>query len=123
MFHNGYRKEGLVVDSFHKIFFKGFNVTTQTFNYLIKQKNLANATDAVIAGFSAGGCAVYAWANYFRNILPPSVLVKAVSDSGFFLDYVWGTDFFKASYETIFESPEVMLPKECVYNFSPQDMW
>jgi len=45
------------------------------------------AKTIVLSGASAGGLAVYNWANYFNSIIPTSAKLFAIPDSGLFLDY------------------------------------
>jgi len=41
----------------------------------------------MISGGSAGGLAVYTWANYIKSQLNANSFVFGVPDSGIFLDY------------------------------------
>jgi len=41
----------------------------------------------IITGASAGGLAVYNWANYIKSQVKPGANIVAAPDSGFFLDY------------------------------------
>jgi len=41
----------------------------------------------IITGSSAGGLAVYNWANYIKSQVNSEANVVAAPDSGFFLDY------------------------------------
>jgi pimeloyl-ACP methyl ester carboxylesterase len=51
------------------------------------QEGFSQASEVLVSGCSAGGLATFNWANHFRNLFPPTVLVSAAPDSGLFLDF------------------------------------
>lgn len=73
------------------IYYRGWRIHLWTVATLLSDEGLANATDVILSGGSAGGLATYLHADSWRDaILRSSNNLKtfvAVPDSGFFLDY------------------------------------
>lgn len=82
----GYNKDPLVYEN-NLLYFRGLNNTLGTLNYAINKLNLLEADNLVLSGMSAGGLASLLYSNYFRKLLPESIKIRTIFDSGFFLDH------------------------------------
>lgn len=72
------------------LYFRGYNITTERILHLVKtRRTFANAEAVVVTGGSAGGLAVFHWADYIQTQTKGSMW--AVPDSGVFLDAVNST--------------------------------
>jgi len=68
------------------LYFRGRYITEAVFEDLSARHSLANASDVVLSGCSAGAIRVYAHLDSLRALLPPRVTVVGFADSGFYLD-------------------------------------
>jgi hypothetical protein len=69
------------------LFFQGSFILDAIADDLNKQHGLAQATEVVIGGCSAGGHGAILQVDPWRVRLPPSAFVTAMPDSGFFVDW------------------------------------
>ena len=67
-----------------QLYFRGSAIQNAAISHLTKAHALADATEVVVGGASAGGLAVYLHADRWRTALPKA-RVSALPDSGFFL--------------------------------------
>ena len=81
---SGRRKEPLVYRG-RKLYFRGRQILKAMVESL-KRRNIANASDIVLSGTSAGGLAVLLQGDYLRHKLPKTAAVRGLVDAGFFLD-------------------------------------
>ena len=82
---------------------------------------LSKADLVIVSGCSAGGIAAYFWVDYIKSILPTSITVYGIPDSGIFIDMpaIDGTDNPKKSLDLLMElvNSEVSHPNsECIKN-------
>ena len=73
-----------------RIFYRGARIHRWTLVTLLSDEGLANATDVILSGGSAGGLATYLHADSWRDAIlrfSPKLRFVAVPDSGFFLNY------------------------------------
>jgi hypothetical protein len=103
------------------LYFRGHNITeAQLYSIDHSHYLFRNATEIVVAGQSAGGLAVYLWANYIAGRAPINAKVWALPDSGIQLDsmdYNIEKNTFRMSFQNLmkFSNAEVDLPvPECV---------
>ncbi|RAL45200.1 hypothetical protein DM860_014610 [Cuscuta australis] len=64
--------------------FRGAIIFKAAMKELLQQKGMASATQAVLAGESAGGVATMLHCDKFRRLFPNSTRVKCLSDAGYF---------------------------------------
>lgn len=83
--HEGYKKDSIIHNG-KELFFRGERNTKLMLAALKSQFGLDKAQHVLVSGSSAGGLAVFTWANYIRDLFPQSVRVIASPDSGFHLD-------------------------------------
>jgi len=72
------------------LYFRGKRVREAVYDSLIATASLANATDVVISGCSAGGLATFLHTDQWCDalaVMAPGVKCVGMPDSGFFLDY------------------------------------
>ena len=70
-----------------KLYFRGYNSSVAVFDMLMKKYNLGTADKIILTGSSAGGLGTFSWTQYLRDLLPSSVKLVSVPDSGYFIDY------------------------------------
>ena len=104
--------QGFVAEPFNvfgqKLYFRGYNITMQSFNFIFQMTQIQNAQQVVLSGVSAGGLGVFYWGNYLKQLLVPSVPLLLLPDSGFFINYpVDG--LFQKSIQTFAELAERSL--------------
>jgi len=83
----GYRKDPYVYNG-TEIWFRGYNNTLSTFEYVRENYNLFDAEEVLIAGISAGGQAIFMWMNYFQKYFPSTMKLSGLTDAGLFLDNI-----------------------------------
>lgn len=72
----------------------------------MREKSLDYQKKVVLSGNSAGGMGTFIWSNFLRDVLPSSVKLYSMPDSGFFLDFFGpGSNF----HETILSVAKVGL--------------
>lgn len=69
-----------------QIYFRGRNNLKAVFSYLKEHMGMANPTDVIYSGGSAGATAVYLSLDAVREWLPPVTRLVGAPDAGFFLD-------------------------------------
>jgi hypothetical protein len=83
--HQGYRKDPVKYKD-AELYFRGHNITTQRFSSLEKEFGIfTKAEKIVLAGNTAGGIAVFHWANYLAEQVKTGK-VWAISSNGIFYD-------------------------------------
>ncbi len=83
--HQGYLKEPIYYNE-TVMWFRGFNNTLSTFQYMRDNYNLFNASEVILSGGSSGGLAAYPWMSYLQDYFPSNVKLMGMPDAGFFLD-------------------------------------
>lgn len=83
--HQGYVEDPIVVNG-QNVWFRGFNNTLATFNYVRDNFNLFDSSEVIISGGSAGGQATYLWAPYLQKYFPNNIKLMGIPDAGLFLD-------------------------------------
>ncbi|XP_072974894.1 pectin acetylesterase 5-like [Typha angustifolia] len=100
-----------------QIFFRGMHIWEAVINELLT-KGLINAKQAFLTGCSAGGLATFIHCDDFRALLPKEVIVKCLSDGGFFLDEkdISGKRTIKSFYNDVIrlQNVEKHLLKDCL---------
>jgi len=71
----------------HKLYFRGVSILAAINEDLMANKGLAQATDVVVGGCSAGGVGTYTRLDWWREHLPQKAKVVGLPDSGYVLDY------------------------------------
>lgn len=91
---------------------------------------LASATDVVVAGASSGGLAAILHANFWRDALPASINIAALSDAGFFPDYdkpgnPGCPQTYSEAIKSVFELSRARdgLDKECLATFEYDEQY
>ena len=91
--------EGVKPDgSGEKIFFRGHAILDAVYDSLLRERNMAYASDVIITGSSAGGLAVLQHVDYIANkiragsLMPDTVNVAGIPDAGYFIDIPDATD-------------------------------
>lgn len=95
--HQGYKEAAEQVNGVN-LYFRGEAIVKSILSEFHSQ--LAGAETVVISGCSAGGLAVYYWVQHIRDMLPASVQVVGVPDSGIFINmpaYDGSTNFIKST--------------------------
>ena len=84
--HQGFKKDPVLYKGI-KLWFRGHNATKGQLNSIDAKYNIfSTATDLIITGYSAGGLAMFEWSNYISDRTAEGTKVRAVPDSGIFLD-------------------------------------
>jgi hypothetical protein len=83
--HQGYVKDAVNVSG-EMIYFKAHNITLAVIEFVEKKYQALSTKETlvVLAGDSAGGLAVFMWADYLRSRMVGRIL--AIADSGYFND-------------------------------------
>jgi len=81
----GYLKEPLEYNG-SKMWFRGFNNTMASFDYLRDNYDLFNASEIILSGGSTGGIAAMIWSIYLKDYLPKKIKIKIYIDGSLFLD-------------------------------------
>lgn len=68
------------------IYFRGFNNTYYTFEYLRTNLNLFEASEIIIGGGSAGGIAAMQWLSFLQGWFPSTIKISLYADGAMFLD-------------------------------------
>ena len=68
------------------IWFRGFNNTFSTFEYLRDHFDLFNASEILLGGGSAGGIAAMQWSQFLKDWLPKNIRISIFGDGAMFLD-------------------------------------
>ncbi|KAM0884150.1 hypothetical protein ACQ4PT_031188 [Festuca glaucescens] len=104
--------------------FRGLHIYEAIIDELMR-KGLANATQALLTGCSAGGLATILHCDDFSARFPRGVSVKCLADAGFFLDVkdISGERSFWSVYDGVVHLQNVreVLPKECLANKEPTE--
>lgn len=83
----GYREEPYNYNG-TQFWFRGYNNTKSTFEYMRDSLGLFDAEEVMITGISAGGQAVFMWLNWIQKFLPSTIKLRALTDAGLFMDIV-----------------------------------
>lgn len=83
--HQGYVEEPYIFNGV-QLWFRGYNNTMSTLEYMRDNYDLFNATEIIISGGSAGGQATYIWSSYLQDYFPDNIKFMAIPDAGLFLD-------------------------------------
>lgn len=104
--------------------FKGLRIYEAVIDELMG-KGLANATQVLLTGCSAGGLATILHCDDFSARFPHEVSVKCLADAGFFLDVkdISGQRSFWSVYNGVVHLQNVrkVLPKDCLANKEPTE--
>ena len=100
----------------HKaLFFRGKRIVEAVLDDLAQHRGLAQATDVVVSGSSAGALAVYLHIDAVAQRLSPHTRVRGLSDSGFFVEYeAQNADNFTGAMRWIYANLNASLNAECV---------
>ena len=118
--HQGYMEDPVVYGT-STFWFRGFNITFSTFNYLRDHFGLFSASQVILAGGSTGSHAFYIWAAYLQDYFPSNVKLFGITDSGLFLDvynFQSGCNLFLYLNQQIAEytnTNHLELFKKCIY--------
>ncbi|CAM0885588.1 unnamed protein product [Alopecurus aequalis] len=106
------------------IYFRGLRIYEAVIHELM-EKGLANATQALLTGCSAGGLATILHCDDFSAKFSRDVSVKCLADAGFFLDVkdISGERSFWSVYDGVVHLQNVskVLPKDCLANKQPTE--
>ena len=83
--YQGSLEEPLVYNETN-LWFRGFNNTMATLEYMRKNHNLFNASEIILSGGSAGGIAAMVWSNYLKDYFPKNIKISLVLDGALFMD-------------------------------------
>ena len=83
--YQGYLEEPLQYNNTN-LWFRGFNNTMSTLEYMRTKHNLFNASEIILSGGSAGGVAAMVWSSYLKDYFPPNIKIKMILDGSMFLD-------------------------------------
>ena len=83
--YQGSLEEPLVYNETN-LWFRGFNNTMATLEYLKNKYSLFNASEIILSGGSAGAMAAMIWSNYLKNYFPKNIKISLMIDGGLFLD-------------------------------------
>ncbi|KAF7034057.1 hypothetical protein CFC21_045111 [Triticum aestivum] len=104
--------------------FRGLRIYQAVIDELM-EKGLANATQALLTGCSAGGLATILHCDDFSARFSRDVSVKCLADAGFFLDVmdISGKRSFWSVYDGVVHLQNVreVLPKDCLANKEPTE--
>uniref|UniRef100_A0ACD5XGW9 Uncharacterized protein n=1 Tax=Avena sativa TaxID=4498 RepID=A0ACD5XGW9_AVESA len=104
--------------------FRGLHIYEAVIDELMG-KGLANATQALLTGCSAGGLATLLHCDDFSARFPREASVKCLADAGFFLDEkdISGERSFRSVYEGVVQLQNVreVLSKDCLANKDPTE--
>ncbi|KAL6840056.1 hypothetical protein ACP4OV_029866 [Aristida adscensionis] len=100
-----------------KLFFRGLRIWEAVVDELMG-KGMGNAKQVLLVGCSSGGLATLLHCDNFRAKFPQDVLVKCLSDAGFFLDAkdLSGKRFMRSLINGVVHLQNVKkaLPKDCL---------
>ncbi|KAM0850579.1 hypothetical protein ACQ4PT_052990 [Festuca glaucescens] len=106
------------------LYFRGLRIYEAIIDELM-EKGLANATQALLTGCSAGGLATILHCDDFSAKFPQGVSVKCLADAGFFLDVkdISGERSFWSKYDRLVRLQNVreVLPKNCLTSKNPTE--
>uniref|UniRef100_M8D132 Pectin acetylesterase n=1 Tax=Aegilops tauschii TaxID=37682 RepID=M8D132_AEGTA len=104
--------------------FRGLRIYQAVIDELM-EKGLANATQAILTGCSAGGLATFVHCDDFSARFSHKVSVKCLVDAGFILDVkdISGQRSFRSLYGGVVHLQNVrqVLPKDCLTNKEPTE--
>ena len=83
--HQGYSEEPYQFKG-NNIWFRGYNNTFSTFEYIRINYGLFDASEIIVSGASAGGQVTYIWSSYLQDYFPEKIKFMAIADAGLFLD-------------------------------------
>ena len=110
-----------------KMWFRGFNNTMQTIEYLRIHHGLFEAKEIILSGGSAGGSASMVWASYLKDYWPSGIKISMILDGGLFLDgysknsHCYLYRFMKKQLIVTFNLNNTGLYKNCRYKDT--DLW
>ncbi|KAG0491640.1 hypothetical protein HPP92_005038 [Vanilla planifolia] len=103
------------------IYFRGKRIWEAIIDDLLS-KGLMQAQMVLLSGCSAGGLAAFLHCDALSQVLPESVIIKCMSDAGFFLDVrdISGNDTFSNSFYdlVVLQGVQSSLNKACVASSS-----
>ncbi|KAM3355425.1 hypothetical protein ACQJBY_025917 [Aegilops geniculata] len=107
------------------VYFRGLRIYEAVIGELMK-KGLANATQVLFTGCSAGGLATILHCDDFSARFPQQVSVKCFADAGFFLDVrkdISGERSFWSFFNRVVQLQNVrqVLHKDCLANKDPTE--
>lgn len=111
------------------LYFRGFRILDATITELLSSTSLAESTQVVFSGTSAGGLAVMLHADFVRSKLPKKVHFRALADSGFFLDSSSrknkGHPKFRKEMQNMFKLHDCTdgVPQKCADEMPGKDLW
>ena len=83
--HQGSLDEPIVFNG-SNIYFRGFNNTLATIEYLTENHDLFNATEIFFGGGSSGSTASVIWSSFLQDYFPKSIKLMGIPDAGIFID-------------------------------------
>lgn len=118
------------------IYFRGHRILHAIWNTLVTSYGLGSATEAVLAGCSAGGLATYVHCDEFSAFVTqtvtsrglPAPKTRCVSDAGYFPDYVAlpsGVPVLRTQYQSVVRVQNTTggVNAACVAGTAPADQW
>lgn len=122
---SGYRREPVRVNNEY-IFMRGRRILEVIFDELL-QSEFRNAQRVLLTGTSAGGLAVIIHSDFIRSLLPQTTDVRAVSDSGYFVDVpsLNGGNIVNRHFKKMFEvhNSAIGINEDCVRSAVPRYRW
>ncbi|CAD8118533.1 unnamed protein product [Paramecium sonneborni] len=123
--HQGYAKDPIIVNGVN-LYFRGNSITRSIINQFLNE--LTQADKVIVSGCSAGGLASFTWVQTIRDLLPQSVTVLNVPDSGVFQDLQTydGSISYKNTYHTNFmqlSNSELSPPNTRCVQSNPNEQW
>ncbi|XP_058083556.1 pectin acetylesterase 12-like [Magnolia sinica] len=110
------------VNEEENLFFRGQRIWSAVMEELLSL-GMSFAKQALLSGCSAGGLASIIHCDQFRELFPPTIKVKCLSDGGLFLDVkdISGKRTLKSIYDGVIslQGVESNLPEPCTSRLSP----
>ena len=109
------------------VYFRGKAVLNAIIKDLISTRGVRNASDVLLSGSSAGSLAVLIHADFIKAQLNPQTKVRALSDSGYFIDLEthYGTKKTREMYKSMLSTHNSTsgLHRACVKQMATADHW
>ncbi|EDO47398.1 predicted protein [Nematostella vectensis] len=121
----GYRTEPVSIRG-ELIYMRGKRILEAIMDQLLSSQ-FSKAKRVLLTGTSAGGLSVVLHADYIRNKLPKSMALRAMSDSGYFVDIASlnGGNIINRHFKRMFEvhNSTAGVQQDCVRDAEPGYQW
>lgn len=125
--HQGFLREPVLYNNTN-LWFRGFNNTMATIEYLRNHYDIFNASEIILGGGSSGGTAAYVWSNYLQDYFPSTIKVMGMPDAGFFMDTYDPSSkchlfrYFMQQLSILLENQKSILYRNCLF-FGTSEVW